>query len=128
MRWTDGTRGARRLMIIDLLMLPLFVVVGLRTHDEGQVAAFLRNAVPLEVAWLVTSAFIRTYRPPGLRALAITWAIAVPAGLVVRTLMSGRWGDPGMWVFFGVALAFTMLFLAAGRLVGLFLDRIWGTV
>jgi hypothetical protein len=32
-----------------------------------------------------------------------------------------------MWVFFGVALAFTALFLAVGRLLALFLDRIWGT-
>lgn len=127
MRLTDGSRGARRTLVIDVLMLPLFVMAGLRSHDEAQLEVFLRNAVPLEAAWLVTAWLVGTYRPPSFGRLAVTWAVAVPVGLVVRTLVADRWGDPGMWVFFGVALAFTALFLAVGRLLALFLDRIWGT-
>ena len=95
MRWTDGTRAARRVMAIDLLALPLFVIVGMGSHDEDRVGVFLRNAVPL--------------------------------GLVVRTVLADRFGDEGMWVFFGVALAFTLLFLAVGRGLALFLERSWGS-
>ena len=124
---TDGTRGTRRTLVIDLLMLPLFVIVGMGSHDEPQATVFLRNAVPLEAAWLLTAWVVGTYRPPSLGRSAITWAIAVPLGLAARTVAADRWGDPGMWVFFGVALAFTLLFLAIGRLLGLFLDRVWGT-
>ena len=114
-------------MAIDLIALPVFVIVGLRSHDEGQLGVFLRNAVPLEVAWLAVALVVRTYRPPSLGTLVATWAIAVPAGLVVRTIIAGQVGDEGMWVFFGVALAFTLLFLAVGRGLALFLDRAWGT-
>lgn len=127
MRWTDGSRSARRVMAIDLLALPLFVIVGMGSHDESAVAVFLRNAVPLETAWLVVSLLVRTYRPPTFGTFFLTWAIAVPAGLVVRTLLAGRFGDEGMWVFFGVALAFTLMFLAVGRGLALFLERAWGS-
>lgn len=127
MRLTDGSRHSRRMLVIDLVMLPFFVIVGLGSHDEAQLTIFLRNAVPLEGAWLVTASVLGTYRTPSLARSALTWAIAVPAGLVVRTVVAARWGDPGMWVFFGVAMAFTLLFLAIGRLLGLFLDRVWGT-
>jgi hypothetical protein len=127
MRWTDGTRAARRVMAIDLLALPLFVIVGMGSHDEDRVGVFLRNAVPLEAAWLAVSLVVRTYRPPTFRTFIVTWAIAVPVGLVVRTVLADRFGDDGMWVFFGVALAFTLLFLAVGRGLALFLERAWGS-
>lgn len=114
-------------MAIDLIALPVFVIVGLGSHDEGRIGIFLRNAVPLEVAWLAVALAVRTYRPPSVGTLLATWAIAVPAALVVRTAIAGQIGDDGMWVFFGVALAFTLLFLAVGRGLVMFLGRAWGT-
>ena len=126
-RFTDGTRQARLTMAVDLVALPLFVIVGMGSHDrDGQFAVFARNAVPIELAWLVVAVLVRTYRPPTFGRLLLTWVIAVPAGLVVRTAIAGSFDDADVLVFFAVAMAFTLLFLGIGRLVAMALGRLWG--
>ncbi len=128
MRWTDGTRQARLAFVADLIALPLFVIVGMGSHREGgELAVFARNAVPIVACWLVASRGLKTYRPPGLGRMIATWAVAVPAALVIRTAIAGQLGNAGVVVFFGVALAFTLLFLGIGRAVALALGRLWGT-
>jgi hypothetical protein len=125
--FTDGSRQARLTMAVDLVALPLFVVVGMGSHDrDGQLAVFARNAIPIEVAWLAVALIVRTYRPPSLGRMLGTWIIAVPVGLVIRTAIAGSFGDPDILVFFGVAMAFTLLFLGVGRAIALALGRLWG--
>ena len=108
----------------DAVALMVFVVAGIRSHDEvGALDLFLRNAVPLEVAWFAVSAIAATYRRPGLRTLLWTWIVAVPAGLVVRSIWVGSPSGTRLLVFVGIGLLFTMLFLLAGRGVVALLDR-----
>lgn len=115
---TDGGATSRLTLAIDLIALPLFVVVGMANHDaDTRLVVFLRNTVPVLCAWLLVAWFVGTYRPPTLMGMITTWAIAVPVGLLVRTAIAGTLGDAEILVFFGVAMAFTLAFLAAGRAI-----------
>ena len=103
---------------LDATALLAFVAVGLAQHDEGAVAwLFLRNALPLLGSWFAVAALVGTYRRPGIRTLLVTWVVAVPAGLLLRTAWVGSPSGARILVFLGVGLAFTLLFLAIGRLV-----------
>ena len=111
-------------MIADAAALMVFVLVGIRSHHEvGALDLFLRNAVPLEGAWFVVSIVSATYRRPGIRTLLRTWVIAVPAGLVVRSVWVGSPSGSRLLVFVGIGLVFTLLFLLAGRGVVGVIDR-----
>jgi len=101
---------------VDALALIAFVVIGLLSHHVvGVLDGFARDAVPLLVAWFVTSIPARTYRRPGLRSLVITWGVAVPAGLLLRSAWVGDPTAGRLLLFLVVGLAFTLLFLLAGR-------------
>ena len=107
------------LPVADALALMLFVLVGIVEHDEGSNVAtlFLRNAVPLLASWFVVARFTGAYRRPGLRTLLLTWAIAVPSGLLLRTAWVGSPKGGELAVFLGIGMGFTLLFVLAGRLV-----------
>jgi hypothetical protein len=119
MRLTDGSPVARLTLGLDLAALVLFVLAGMRNHHTGsQAEIFVRNAVPVLIAWVVVSLAVRTYRPPSLRRLALTWIVAVPVGLLVRTAWVGSPTGGRIAVFLGVGMAFTGLFLLIGRALG----------
>lgn len=116
MRFTDGSARARLTFAFDLIALVLFVLAGMRNHRTGsQLEIFLRNAVPVMVAWVALAVVWRTYRPVSLLRLAVTWVTAVPAGLLVRTAWVGSPTGGRIAVFLGVGMAFTALFLLIGR-------------
>lgn len=117
MRRTLVRPSARGAALVDAAALMLFVVVGVIQHDEGlSLAGIVRTGVPLLVAWFAVALAVGTYRRPGWVTLAITWVLAVPLGLVVRSaIRGGPWGR-GLLIFGGVAMAFTLLFLVGGRL------------
>ena len=106
------------LIAADTVALVVFVLAGMRSHHEGSATwIFLRNAIPLLVAWFAVAALLKTYRTPGFMIVAKTWIVAVPIGLTVRSLWLG---SPTGWrfvVFLAVGLGFTMLFLVIGRLL-----------
>lgn len=108
-------------VVADAVALLVFVLAGIRSHHEvGALDLFLRNAVPLEVAWFAVSAIAATYRRPGIRSLLSTWVVAVPLGLIVRSIWVGSPTGSRLLVFVAIGLVFTLLFLLAGRgVVGL---------
>ena len=109
-------RSVTWLAAVDALALVAFVVAGIRSHHEvGAVDLFLRNAIPLLSAWFAVAAVTGAYRRPGFRTLLITWAVAVPGGLVARSLWVGSPTGIRLLVFLGVGLVFTALFLSVGR-------------
>ena len=109
-------RPATVLGAADALALIVFVVVGIRSHHEvGALYVFLRNAVPLLSAWFIVATVAGAYRTPGLRTLLITWVIAIPTGLIARSLWVGSPTGARLLVFLGIGLVFTALFLLAGR-------------
>ena len=111
-----GAASGRVLAIADALALTSFVAVGLRSHRIGAIAEIAaRNAVPLAVAWVVVALAVGTYRRRDLASLVLTWALAVPAALLVRTWWVGSPQGSRIAVFLGVGMAFTLLFLLIGR-------------
>ncbi len=118
MRLTDGTASARLTLAIDLTALVLFIAAGMRSHTAGtQAEVFLRNAVPVTVAWVGAAFLFRTYRPPTVPVLLKTWIIAVPIAVVIRSVWVGSPTGGRFLVFLGVALVFTLLLLAGGRVI-----------
>lgn len=118
--WRTGTV----LRVVDAFALIAFVVVGIRSHHESGVAvAFLRNAVPLFVAWFVAAVAVGTYRRPSTRTLLLTWVSAVPVGLIARSLVVGSPTGGRLVTFLGVGLAFTLLFLVVGRVLAVAIGR-----
>ena len=51
----------------------------------------------------------------GLKVVFQTWIVAVPIGLIVRSLWVGSPQGAQIFVFLTVGLAFTLLFLMGGR-------------
>lgn len=103
-------------VVADAVALAVFVVAGIRSHHEvGALDLFLRNAIPLEAAWFLVATVTGAYRRPGPRTLLVTWVVAVPAGLVARSLWVGSPTGARLLVFLGIGLVFTALFLTAGR-------------
>jgi Protein of unknown function (DUF3054) len=122
----DATRSRSIVpfVVADAVALTVFVLAGIRSHHEvGAIDLFLRNAVPLEAAWFAVSAVSGTYRRPGIRTLLWTWVVAVPVGLIVRSMWVGSPTGSRLLVFVGIGLAFTLLFLLAGRAVAGRIDR-----
>ena len=110
--------------VVDGLALVVFVLAGIRSHDEiGALDLFLRNAVPLEVVWFAVALVSGAYRRPGVRTLLWTWVVAVPSALVVRSIWVGSPTGTRLLVFLGIGLAFTLLFLLAGRALAGFVER-----
>jgi hypothetical protein len=118
MRRSRRSRAAptRVLAAADAIALVMFVLAGIRSHHEvGAIDLVARNAIPLEIAWFAAGAVVGAYRQPGLRTLLITWIAAVPVGIVARSLWVGSPTGGELVLFVGVASAFTLLFLLAGR-------------
>jgi hypothetical protein len=112
-------RGKRAIWyaLADIAALVAFVLVGPRGHRVGTLEGFARNAVPLLGAWSLVALVARTYRRPGWRSLLRTWIVAVPIGLLARTVIVGSPRGARILVFLGVGLAFTLLLLVLARLL-----------
>jgi Protein of unknown function (DUF3054) len=110
------TAPTRVLATADALALVAFVLAGIRSHHEvGAVDLIARNVIPLEIAWFTVGTVVGVYRRPGPRTLLLTWIVAVPAGIVARSLWVGSPTGGELLLFVAVASAFTLLFLLAGR-------------
>ena len=101
-------------LVADTVALVAFVLIGVRAHTGSLPASDLaKNLVPLVAAWAGVAAFVGTYRRVGLRTFLLTWAIAVPIGLFVRTWWTGSFDR--FPAFLAVGMVFTLLFLVGGR-------------
>lgn len=118
-----GGPGAIWYAVSDAAALVLFVLIGLRGHRVSTVEGFLTTAVPSLGAWFLVAWLAHAYRRPGWRSLLRTWIVAVPAGLLARTLIVGTPNGVRILVFLAVGLAFTLVFLVIGRLLARLLSR-----
>ncbi len=112
-------RLSRRLApIADASALVVFAVVGLLSHHGTVTATGLaRDALPLLGGWFAAALAFRLYVRPSAARLLATWATGITAGVLVRALILGRKLNGHEAAFLGVALTFTLLFVAAGRAV-----------
>ena len=122
-RLLTGGPGAVWYALADAAALVVFVLIGLRGHRVSTVEGFLRTAVPLLAAWFLVAWLAHAYRRPGWRSLLRTWIVAVPVGLLVRTLIVGSPKGVRILVVIAVGLAFTLVLLVIGRLLARLLHR-----
>jgi len=109
---------SRAQAVADGLALLAFVTVGLLSHDHGLTATgYARDALPLLAGWYGAAALFGLYRRGGWPALLLTWAVGIPAGVVVRALVLGRSASGEEAAFLGVALVFIGLFVLGFRAV-----------
>jgi DUF3054 family protein len=97
----------------DAVALLVFVLVGVLTHDAS-VGAFFRDAACILGGWFAVASATRLYVRGGWRRLVVTWLVGVSAGVLVRAAVVGHLA----FDFWGVALAFTAVFVLAGRVGG----------
>jgi hypothetical protein len=122
-RLLPGRRGTVWYVLADGAALVVFVVIGVHGHRGTTVEGFLRNAAPLLGAWFLVAWAAHTYHRPGWRSLLRNWIVAVPVGLLVRTMIVGSPRGARILVFVAVGLAFSLCFLVLGRLLARLLSR-----
>lgn len=133
---TISAKTWRTLLIIgDLLALMLFVLVGQTDHgtvDKGRpLLGVLQASWEFALLWLLVGwpldAFPHfkdwTVRNLLGRAL-LTWLVAAPLGLLLRSLVLSRLNIPTL--FLAATLGFGVLFLWAWRLLIVLIQRIIG--
>jgi hypothetical protein len=77
--------------ITDALAILVFVTIGLLSHHGGvSVAGYARDALPFLGCWFGAALLFRLYSRPEWWRLAATWAVGVPAAVLVRALVLGR--------------------------------------
>ncbi len=93
----------------DAVALTSVAVLGLLSHDEGvTVTGVARNAGPILLGWFGAAAVTGTYRRPSVRTAVSTWAVGVPAGVVVRTLILRHGFGRSFLSFSGVTMVVTL--------------------
>lgn len=92
------------------MALVAFTVIGVLTHGSS-VTALARDLLVFLGCWFAVALALRLYARPSRPRLLATWLIGISAGVLVRAAIVGHWaGD-----FYGIALAFTLLFVLAAR-------------
>ena len=86
------------------------MTIGVLTHDAS-LTAFVRDALCILGGWFAAALAVRLYTLPGWWRLVATWLAGVSVGVFARAAFVGHW--PG--AFYGVALAFSALFVLLGR-------------
>lgn len=81
------------------------------THDASA-TAFVRDALCIIGAWFAVALALRLYTRFAWWRLAVTWLAGVTLGVLLRAAIVGHLAVD----FWAVALAFTALFVLAGRL------------
>ncbi|HEY5100608.1 MAG TPA: DUF3054 family protein [Gaiellaceae bacterium] len=94
----------------DAAALLVFVVVGVLTHGASA-GAFVRDLLCILGGWFAVALVLRLYVRGGRSRLAATWLVGVSAGVLVRAVLVGHVA----YDFWGVALAFTALFVLVER-------------
>jgi hypothetical protein len=104
--------GTRTTPLVDAFALLVFVVVGVLTHDASG-PAFVRDLLCILGGWFAVALALRLYSRAGRWRLVATWLAGVSLGVLVRAAIVGHLAVD----FWGVALAFTALFVLAARLL-----------
>jgi len=111
--------GIRRAAaLLDGAGLLLFTAIGIAMHGAGfGPGPILRNVVPILGGWYLLAPLTRVYARVSWSTLLLHWILAVPAGVLVRQLWVGRLVTRATVVFLVASLVFTLVLLAAGRLI-----------
>jgi Protein of unknown function (DUF3054) len=102
----------------DAAAIVLFAVVGLLSHDGTLTGTGLaRDALPLLGGWLAAALLLGLYARPAPLRLAGTWLAGITGGVALRAVVLDHTHAGKEAAFLAVALAFTLLFVLAARVV-----------
>ena len=102
----------------DAVAILVFAVVGLHSHHGGVSGRGLaRDALPLLGGWFLAALLFRLYARPAPWRIAATWLVGITGGVAVRAAILGHTHAGKEAAFLAVALAFTLLFSLAARLL-----------
>jgi len=94
------------------------VTIGLLSHHGGvSLRGYARDALPFLGCWFAAALSVRLYSRPGWWRLAATWAVGVPAAVLVRALVLGRHLGSKEAAFLVVSLVAIGLLVLAFRLL-----------
>jgi hypothetical protein len=110
----------RLLAAADGLAILSFTVVGIVAHEGALPASALaEDAVPLLAGWFLGAALARPYARRTWRSLLATWAVGIPAGVLLRAAALGRLDEPRQLAFLATTLVLSLAFVVVARaLVG----------
>jgi hypothetical protein len=104
--------------IADALAILVFVTIGLLSHHGGvSLAGYARDALPFLGGWFAAAALFHLYTRRGRWRLVATWAVGVPAGVLVRALVLGRHLGSKEAAFLVVSLVTVGVLVVAVRLL-----------
>jgi hypothetical protein len=96
----------------------VFVTIGLLSHHGDVTAAgYARDGLPFLGCWFAAALAFRLYSQPGRWRLAATWAVGVPAAVLVRALVLGRHLGGSEAAFLVVSLVSVGVLVLAFRLL-----------
>jgi hypothetical protein len=111
-----GVRSPLLLPVCDAAAIVVFVTIGLVSHHRGlNAAGYARDTLPLAAGWFGAAALFHLYGGHELRALLATWALGIPAGVLVRALVLGHPLNGSEAAFLGVCLVVIGLLVGALR-------------
>jgi hypothetical protein len=110
------------LLVGDLVAFLLFAYFGKLTHHlPVSLLGLLDTLAPFLVGWIIAIAVFRSYGHSAYESFGrlclstvLTWTLAAPIGLVVRTWWTGI---PMTWMFTWVAYVITLAFLFGWRVL-----------
>ena len=104
--------------ISDGLAILVFVTIGLLSHEHGlHATGYARDALPFLGCWFAAALGFHLYARPSFGRLAATWAVGVPAAVLVRALVLGRSWAGRRRAFLIVSLVTVGVLVTAFRLV-----------
>jgi hypothetical protein len=103
---TAWLRSPALLAACDAAAIVVFVTIGLISHRRGLSASgYARDTLPLAAGWFGAAALFHPYASRGVRRVLATWAVGIPAGVLVRALVLGRTLNGSEAAFLAVCLA-----------------------
>ena len=93
-----------------------FTIVGVVSHRGAlPPSALAEDALPLLGGWFAAAVVFRLYSRCSWQALLLTWAVGIPAGVVVRAAALGRLGEPRQLAFVLTTLILSLVFVLGAR-------------
>ena len=99
----------------DVTALFAFVTIGLVSHHHGFLRGYARDLPTFVGCWIAAGLAFRLYRRPGSWRLAGTWAVGVPAAVLLRALILGHPLDGSEAAFLGVSLVTIAVLVLVSR-------------
>ena len=116
MRGRRPTLSPLLLAVSDTVAIIVFVTIGLLSHKHGlSLRGYARDALPILAGWFAAAAWFHPYRDRRVSRSLATWAVGIPAGVLLRALVLGRTLNGKEGAFLGVTLVTVLLLVIALR-------------